>query len=45
MNIALWIVQALLAIVFGMVGAMKLTQPKEKLAMRMPYVEDFSPSS
>jgi len=42
LNIALWIVQALLAIVFGMAGAMKLTQPKEKLATRTPYVEDFA---
>jgi uncharacterized membrane protein YphA (DoxX/SURF4 family) len=42
MNIALWIVQALLAIAFGMTGALKLTQPKEKLAAQTPYVEDFS---
>jgi hypothetical protein len=45
MNIALWIVQALLAMVFGMAGATKLTQPKEKLATRTPYVEDFAAST
>ena len=42
MNIALWIVQALLAIAFLMAGGMKLMQPKEKLAERMAWVEDFS---
>ena len=42
MDIALWIAQALLALVFLMAGLMKLTQPKEKLAPNMPYVEDFS---
>jgi uncharacterized membrane protein YphA (DoxX/SURF4 family) len=41
MNIALWIVQALLALAFGMAGVMKLTQPKEKLATQMAWVEDF----
>ncbi len=42
MDIALWIVQALLAIAFAMAGLGKLTQPKEKLAPRQPYVEDYS---
>ena len=42
MNIALWVAQALLAVVFLMAGLMKLTQPKEKLAPKMPFVEDFS---
>ena len=42
MNIALWIVQALLAVVFAMAGAMKLAQPKEKLAERMAFVEDLT---
>jgi uncharacterized membrane protein YphA (DoxX/SURF4 family) len=45
MNIALWIVQALLALGFGMAGVMKLTQPKEKLAQRMAWVEDFAPNT
>jgi len=44
MNIALWIVQALLALAFGMAGLMKLTQPKEKLAAQMAWVEDFAPN-
>lgn len=42
MNIALWIVQALLAVVFSMAGAMKLAQPKEKMAERMAFVEDLT---
>jgi uncharacterized membrane protein YphA (DoxX/SURF4 family) len=45
MNIALWIVQALLAIAFGMAGLMKITQPKEKLAAQQPWVEDFAPTT
>ena len=42
MNTALWIVQALLALVFLLAGAMKVSQPLEKLAERTPYVEDFT---
>lgn len=42
MNIALWIVQGLLALFFLMAGVMKATQPKEKLAGNMAWVEDFS---
>ena len=45
MDTALWIVQALLALAFGMAGLMKLTQPKEKLAGQMAWVEDFSPTT
>lgn len=45
MNIALWIVQALLAIAFGMAGLLKITQPKDKLATQMGWVEDFTPRS
>jgi uncharacterized membrane protein YphA (DoxX/SURF4 family) len=45
MNIALWIVQALLAVAFGMAGIMKLTQPKEKLAVQMGWVEEFAPTT
>jgi len=44
MNTALWIVQVLLALAFGLAGFMKLTQPKEKLAANMKWVEDFSPT-
>jgi uncharacterized membrane protein YphA (DoxX/SURF4 family) len=42
MNIALWIIAGLLAVAFLASGAMKLTQPKEKLAARYGWVEDFS---
>lgn len=42
MNIALWVVQGLLAIAFLMAGAMKSTRSKEKLAENMPWVNDFS---
>ncbi len=42
MDIALWIVQVLLALVFGMVGVLKLTVPREKAAERMGYVNDFT---
>jgi uncharacterized membrane protein YphA (DoxX/SURF4 family) len=45
MNIALWIVQGLLAAAFLGAGGMKLTQPKEKLATNMAWVEDFSQST
>lgn len=42
MNILLWIVQGILTGMFLMVGAMKLMQPKEKMAEKMGWVEDFS---
>jgi uncharacterized membrane protein len=42
MTTALWIVQVLLALAFGMAGIMKLTQPREKMAARMAWVEGFS---
>ena len=45
MNIALWMVQGLLAIAFLMAGVLKATQPKEKLAERMGWVHDFSPGT
>lgn len=45
MNTVVWIVQILLALAFGMVGIMKLTQPKEKLAQQMKWVENFSPNT
>ncbi|HNP84988.1 MAG: DoxX family protein [Chloroflexi bacterium SZAS-1] len=45
MNIALWIVQVLLALLFGMAGFVKLTQPKEKLAQRMKWVKEFEPNT
>ena len=42
MGIALWVIQGLLAVAFLGAGAMKLSQPKEKLAANMAWVEDFS---
>jgi uncharacterized membrane protein YphA (DoxX/SURF4 family) len=42
MNIALWIIAGLLAGAVLASGAMKLTWPKQKLASRFGWVEDFS---
>ena len=42
MNTALWIVQGILALMFLMAGAMKLMKPKEEMAEKMAWVEDFS---
>jgi len=44
MNTVVWIVQILLALAFFGAGIMKLTQPKEKLAANMGWVNDFSPN-
>jgi len=45
MNIALWITQALLAVVFLMAGVFKTTQSKEKLIENgLHYVEAMSPT-
>jgi uncharacterized membrane protein len=45
MNVVLWIVQSILAGMFVMAGIMKSTQPKEKLAEKLPWVNDFSPAT
>ncbi|GAA5087053.1 putative membrane protein [Thermocatellispora tengchongensis] len=42
MNIALWIVQALLALAFAIAGITKLVQPRKDLISHMHWVEDFS---
>lgn len=42
MNVFLWILQGLLAAAFLAAGVMKSTQPKEKLAANMSWVNDFS---
>ncbi len=45
MNVALWIVAALLAIAFAAAGAMKTSQPKAKLKESgQGWVDDFSAS-
>ena len=41
MNIAIWIIQGILAAMFTMAGVMKSTQSKEKLAPQVPWVNDF----
>lgn len=45
MNVAVWVVQVLLALAFGMAGFMKITQPREKLQTNMKWVEDFAPNT
>lgn len=45
MNTALWVVQGLLVVAFGMSGFMKATQPYQKLVEMMKWAEDFSPST
>lgn len=42
MNVALWIAAGLLAAAFLAAGAMKLSQPKEKIAASMGWAQDFS---
>lgn len=42
MNVFLWIVQGLAAVIFLGVGGMKLTRTKEQLQPRLAYMEDFS---
>jgi uncharacterized membrane protein YphA (DoxX/SURF4 family) len=43
MNTTLWIIAGLLAVVFAASGAIKLTQPKKKLAASgFGWVDDFS---
>ncbi|MDG4810217.1 DoxX family protein [Micromonospora sp. WMMD1120] len=39
MNLVLWIIQILLAVIFAGAGLAKLTQPKEKLRDRMKWVD------
>jgi uncharacterized membrane protein len=42
MNTALWIAQGILAAMFLMAGIVKSTRSKEQLALKMPWVNDFS---
>ena len=42
MNTLYWIIQVVLAVMFGLAGAVKATQPIEKLAPNMPWVNDYS---
>ncbi|HEY1416341.1 MAG TPA: DoxX family protein [Myxococcaceae bacterium] len=43
LNVALWILQALLAAVFALTGAVKLVIPKEKLRTRMHWAGSWPP--
>ena len=45
MNVALWVLQVVLAALFAIAGVMKATQPKAKLAQRLPWAEDFAPAT
>lgn len=42
MNVTLWVIQVLLAVVMAVTGAIKLTQPRPALAGRMAWVVDAS---
>ena len=42
MNIVITILKVVLALLFSVVGIMKLSQPIEKLAESLPWVNDFS---
>lgn len=45
MNIALWIVQILVALAFLMAGSMKVSQPVEKLQQRMNWTKHVKPGT
>jgi uncharacterized membrane protein YphA (DoxX/SURF4 family) len=42
MNVAIWVLQVLLALAFLAAGLMKISQPRQRLATSMGWVEDFS---
>jgi uncharacterized membrane protein YphA (DoxX/SURF4 family) len=42
MNVAIWVLQILLALAFLAAGLTKISQPRQKLATNMGWVEDFS---
>lgn len=42
MNVTLWAIQVVLALVFAVAGATKLARPRLALAGRMPWVEDMN---
>jgi uncharacterized membrane protein YphA (DoxX/SURF4 family) len=45
MNVVLWIIAGLLAVMFFFAGLTKATQPVAKLATKMAWVEDYSPAT
>ncbi|MDQ6714428.1 MAG: DoxX family protein [Candidatus Dormibacteraeota bacterium] len=42
MNVAVWVAQVLLALIFLVSGGMKLMRPRLELQPQMPFVEDLS---
>jgi uncharacterized membrane protein len=44
MNVTVWVLQVLVASAFLLAGVIKTTQPRQKLAANMGWVEDFSDS-
>jgi uncharacterized membrane protein YphA (DoxX/SURF4 family) len=42
MNVAIWVLQVLLALAFLAAGLTKVSQPRQRLATSMGWVEDFS---
>lgn len=42
MNVVVWVLQVLLALAFLVAGVTKVSQPRQKLAASMGWVEDFS---
>jgi uncharacterized membrane protein YphA (DoxX/SURF4 family) len=42
MNMVAWVLQILLALAFLLAGVIKVSQPRQKLAASMGWVEDFS---
>ena len=42
MNIALWVVAIVLAVMFAMAGVIKTTRSREQLIPQLPWVESFS---
>ena len=44
MNVVVWVLQVLLALAFLLAGVTKVSQPRQKLAASMGWVEEFSDS-
>lgn len=42
MNVALWIVAGVLAVLFAMAGVMKIVRDRDELAEKLPWVDDVS---
>jgi uncharacterized membrane protein YphA (DoxX/SURF4 family) len=42
MSVTIWVLQVLLALAFLAAGVTKISQPRQKLATNMGWVEDFS---